>query len=124
MRKVEHPALHYGRTAGLGYCGMFLIPGPCGERLSIISADSSEWSEIGLPGPAWEHVSVKATDGRKGWRVPNWKEMCFVKDIFWGEDECVVQFHPPENEYVNQHPAVLHLWRCATGFPMPPKVCV
>ena len=37
--------------------------------------------------------------------------MCFVKTVFWDREDCVVQFHPPESEYVNDHPFCLHLWR-------------
>jgi hypothetical protein len=52
--------------------------------------------------------------------------MCLVKELFWSDDECVVQFHPPKQNYINQHPGVLHLWRKkgAKAFPMPPKACV
>jgi len=124
MRKIPHPSLEYGRTEGEGYLGAFLIPGPCGDRLSIICSDGSDWEACGLEGEPWEHVSVKATDGRKGWRTPNWKEMSFIKDLFWNEDECVVQYHPAKSDYVNHHAAVLHLWRCKAGFPMPPRICV
>jgi len=122
MRKILHPSLEYGRTDGLGCCGVFEIPGPCGDRLSIISSDGSGWP---LPGEPWEHVSVKAADGRNGWRVPNWKEMCFVKDLFWDEEECVIQYHPAKSNYVKIHPAVLHLWKpCHESFPTPPIICV
>ena len=44
-------------------------------------------------------------------RCPNWIEMCFVKDLFWDDEELVVQFHPPRSRYVNNHPYCLHLWR-------------
>lgn len=37
--------------------------------------------------------------------------MCFIKDLFWDEDDTVIQFHPPRSEYVNCHPHCLHLWR-------------
>ncbi|MES2148616.1 MAG: hypothetical protein V4508_02375 [Pseudomonadota bacterium] len=57
-------------------------------------------------GAGWEHVSVSRTD-----RCLNWEEMCQVKAMFWGPDDCVLQFHPPESEYVNNHPFCLHLWR-------------
>ena len=39
----------------------------------------------------WEHVSVSLPD-----RCPTWEEMCFIKDLFWNSDECVVQYHPPK----------------------------
>lgn len=71
-------------------------------------------------GLGWEHVSVSRTD-----RCPTWDEMCQVKDLFWDKDDCVIQYHPPESEYVNNHPNCLHLWR-PTGFalPMPPSIMV
>ena len=37
--------------------------------------------------------------------------MCEYKDLFWKEDECVVQFHPPKSEYVNNLEHCLHLWK-------------
>ncbi len=68
-------------------------------------------------GGGWEHVSVSHSH-----RCPTWEEMCRVKDMFWNEDECVVQYHPPKSEYVNNHPYCLHLWRkCGEDFELPPK---
>jgi hypothetical protein len=72
-------------------------------------------------GGGWDHasVSVAPTHGR---RMPLWDEMCFVKRIVWRDDECVVQYHPPEEDYVNVHPLVLHLWKPqGSSFLMPPK---
>lgn len=72
----------------------------------------------------WEHVSVRAID-YKGERVPTWEEMCFIKAAFWDDEECVVQFHPPRSEYVNNHPYVLHLWKpIGLEMPRPPKIAV
>ena len=71
----------------------------------------------------WEHVSVSSAGDPA--RIPTWEDMCFVKSLFWHPEECVVQFHPPEAEYINHHPGVLHLWRWTGGaFPMPPKIYV
>jgi hypothetical protein len=88
----------YGSQPGMTY-GAFKIQGPCGMVLAIIS--SGEDREYG-----WEHVSVSGAR-----RTPNWEEMCFVKDLFWGDEECVIQFHPPKSEYINMHPHCLHLWK-------------
>lgn len=67
-------------------------------------------------GAGWEHVSVSLPD-----RCLTWAEMCQVKDIFWAAEECVVQYHPPASEYVNQHPYCLHLWRpTKQALPLPP----
>jgi len=37
--------------------------------------------------------------------------MCFVKNLFWEEEETVIQFHPAKSLYVNHHPFCLHLWK-------------
>ena len=58
-------------------------------------------------GLGWEHVSVSLSVKR----CTDWEEMCMIKDLFWDEDDCVVQFHPPKSEYVNYHKYCLHLWR-------------
>ena len=46
---------------------------------------------IASDGMGWEHVSVHClTDGKE--RTPTWSEMCFVKDLFWSDDDCVIQY--------------------------------
>lgn len=51
--------------------------------------------------------------------------MCFIKDLFWNENECVVQFHPPKKDYINNAKFCLHLWKHSHGeFPRPPKYLV
>ncbi|SDX88029.1 DUF7694 domain-containing protein [Tepidimicrobium xylanilyticum] len=57
-------------------------------------------------GGGWEHVSVSHRN-----KVPTWDEMYMVKDIFFEDEEVVVQYHPRKSEYVNIHPYTLHLWR-------------
>jgi hypothetical protein len=72
----------------------------------------------------WEHVSVHCSVGKRN-ITPTWEQMCFVKDLFWGKEDCVIQFHPPQSQYVNVHPHVLHLWRPVdTDLPTPPKIMV
>ena len=76
---------------------------------------------IASDGEAWEHVSVSLDVQR----CPTWQEMCFVKSLFWDTEDCVIQFHPPESEYVNNHPFCLHLWRYIDGeTPVPPSILV
>lgn len=71
-------------------------------------------------GGDWEHVSVSLPN-----RCPNWKEMCFIKDLFWDEEDCVVQYHPPKSEYINNCKNCLHLWRpMKQEIPRPPKIFV
>jgi hypothetical protein len=50
--------------------------------------------------------------------------MCWVKWSFFDDEECVVQFHPPQSKYVNRHPFVLHLWKPPAAVILPPVVCV
>lgn len=70
----------------------------------------------------WEHVSVTIM-GKQ--RCPVWDEMCFIKSLFWEPEDCVIQFHPPESEYVNCHPYCLHLWRkCGINEETPPAIYV
>lgn len=73
----------------------------------------------------WEHVSVSVSVDGGSCRMPTWDEMCFVKSKFWDAEECVIQFHPPAAEYVNNHVACLHLWKFTGGeFPLPPSIFV
>lgn len=58
-----------------------------------------------------EHVSISLYGMRK---LPTWEEMCEVKDIFWDDEEAVVQIHPKKSEYVDMG-EILHLWRPADG---------
>ena len=88
-------------------------------RINFVAIASDGSDEI-----PWEHVSVRAID-YKGERCPTWDEMCWLKSLFWDEEECVIQYHPPRAEYVNNHPFVLHLWKpTAAGIPRPPTICV
>lgn len=105
---------HWGSNAGDDF-GAFQIPGPCGESLRIIASPGD--ADENIP---WEHVSVSTRH-----RCPYWKEMCFVKDLFWSEDEAVMQFHPPKADYVNNHNFCLHMWRPMSGkVELPPSIAV
>lgn len=44
-------------------------------------------------------------------RCPTWEEMCRVKELFWSDEETVVQFHPRRDQYVNCHEFCLHMWK-------------
>lgn len=116
-----------------GNQGQFVIPRDDKTLLIIIAAgqipDDAELKELQ---DGWEHVSVHARDkhikrGRREWhaRTPTWEEMCIVKDLIFGSDELVVQYHPKKEDYVNIHPHVLHLWHSKNHtIPMPPKELV
>lgn len=68
----------------------------------------------------WEHVSVSLPT-----RCPTWEEMCFIKSLFWSDSDCVVQYHPSKDQYVNNHQHCLHLWKPKENqFPIPPSFMV
>jgi len=75
---------------------------------------------IASDGEGWEHVSISMEK-----RIPRWKEMAYIKNIFWDKEDCVIQYHPPEKDYVNTHDHCLHMWRkIGEEFPRPPLYMV
>jgi len=113
FKKQGHP---YTSNDGDNF-GAFFVPFD-GRGLKVIATDGK-----GITGKdkiEWEHVSVSLSN-----RCPNWKEMSFLKDLFWDSEDLVVQFHPPKSQYVNQHPFTLHLWRpVGIKIPLPPQIFV
>lgn len=95
----------FASSAYDGNNGAFFVP--CKSKyLSVISSE----------GEGWEHVSVSLKH-----RCPVWEEMCFIKDLFWDDTDCVIQYHPPRSDYVNNHEYCLHLWRpMDVELPRPP----
>lgn len=79
-------------------------------------------------GKAWEHVSVCLMNKSKNKyvkRCPTWEDMCHIKSMFWGDEDRVVQYHPPKSEYVNNVDWVLHLWRpVGSEIISPPSIMV
>ena len=102
-----------GTSKGSGNNGLFRIKSPDRKApapLRVIISDC----------PDWEHVSVSLPT-----RCPTWDEMCHIKSLFWDEDDCVMQLHPPKSEWVNNHPYCLHLWRPKlSAIPTPPSFMV
>jgi len=115
--KIERGRIKKGFFASdwsLGPNGAFFVHGPCGEELKIIASDGTLSESAG-----WEHVSVSTRR-----RVPNWTEMCCVKALFWSAEETVIQLHPPQSEYINNHPFCLHLWKPPYALALPPGLLV
>lgn len=99
-----------GYPAGDEQNGAFIVKLRRGQTVNVIASS----------GMNWEHVSVSRKD-----RCPTWDEMCQVKALFWDDDDCVIQYHPPRSEYVNNHPNCLHLWRPINAdLPTPPSILV
>lgn len=97
-----------GTDDSFGNNGAFYVPANARRpfRLVCIASDGAGWDQCGFPPPAWEHVSVSTAA-----RCPTWEEMCLVKELFWDQEDVVIQLHPPRSEWVNCHPYCLHLWR-------------
>lgn len=96
-----------------GCNGFFLLPNMTKNGKPKLTISVSD-------GAGWEHVGVSLS-----FRTPTWEEMQYVKMMFWDEDDCVVQFHPPKSQYVNCHPFCLHLWRpTSSSIQAPPAILV
>lgn len=115
-RLRSHPVLSSGSSYGNN--GFFVIPH---HRIHdyFYNCQVSD-------GGGWEHVSVTLSAKRKKVdRCCTWEEMCYLKDLFWGEDVVVLQFHPAKQDYVNMHKTCLHLWRPTTQYiPVPDPLMV
>ena len=97
-----------------GGFGDFLIPHGRVKLAVIASAGDG-----GVP---WEHVSVSIPGHQ---RTPSWEEMDYVKRLFWGDGETVMQLHVPRSEHKNLHPWCLHLFRPTNvEIPRPPNFTV
>lgn len=111
-RIKNHPIL--SSNDDFGNMGAFEIPLSNRTTAFVIAAD-----ELG-----WEHVSAHVVSDKKR-RTPSWAEMCKIKDMFWDDEDCVIQYHPPKSEYVNNHKYVLHLWKPkGIEIPMPDSILV
>lgn len=102
-----NPRLTIEHTAADGGCGKITFPFSNSKTAIVIFS----WDG------GWDHVSVSYPN-----RCLTWEEMCQVKKTFFNADECVVQYHPAEADYVNIHPYCLHLWKPQSAeFLTPPK---
>lgn len=115
MRQAPHPWIERYR----------IWDGPFGSKPHALHGSFDIKGTVVLSsGPdrkyGWEHVSVSRAD-----RAPTWEEMCAIKDLFWDENEVVVQYHPAKKDYINHHPHCLHLWRSMRkSLPMPPTILI
>lgn len=98
------------------------IVGEDGGSGIIYKSGKPYGSVIWSNGGGWEHVSIAPFNRRL---VPSWDDMCKLKDMFFHDDEVVVQYHPVKSEYVNNVSNCLHLWRLTeTEMPTPPSFLV
>jgi hypothetical protein len=107
----------YGSDASFGMMGAFKLFSPKDKEPLLVMSSGADRTKNDT---GWEHVSVSAQ-----FSTPTWEEMCWVKDLFWREDETVVQYHPRRSEYVDFHPYCLHLFKpIGIQLPIPPMLLV
>lgn len=96
--------------ASYGNNGYFFIPkGDTG--LIVIASD----------GMGWEHVSVSRYMSED---LPSWYELALVKNLFWDEEETVIQFIPKKSEH-RSIGEVLHMWKkSGHEYETPPGITV
>lgn len=101
----------FGSTESDGFNGMFVFP-VNGITVRCIASDGLGWQHVSVSRPYNPHF------------VPSWEMMCKIKELFWEDEDWVVQFHPAKSEHVNFHPGCLHLWRCTDGRQMPTPLSI
>jgi hypothetical protein len=100
----------YGSDETAGWNGCFLVPLE-GEMWHVMLGD----------GMGWQHLSISNAQRRI---LPSWNVMCRVKEAFFSDEDWCVQFHPAKDDYINDHPYTLHLWR-PLNEPLPvPHACL
>lgn len=110
LKRVRHPV--HG-VVGDDRNGAFILRGPLGRDLFVMVSD----------GLGWDHLSASLVR-KELEEPPAWVEMCWLKDQFFEPEETVIQYHPPQSQYVN-FSECLHLWRPQEGtVPMPPLMLV
>lgn len=87
--------------------GFFCYNGPRELKVGVSEAKERD-------GCRWRHVSAS-----KPKRVPNYEEMCLVKNIFVGEEVEAYQVGAPKSRHVSIHPNCLHWWAPMDGPVLP-----
>lgn len=96
--------------------------GQCGDDggAFVVPFEGRDLHVIASTGLGWDHVSVSLNN-----RCPNWREMSYIKDLFFTENEVVMQLHVAKKDHINLHPYCLHLWRPQLEkIPLPPNFMV
>lgn len=80
--------------------GTFNIPLECSHETVTVHIENTYNNRL------WEHVSCSLP-----YRYPTFKEMKEVRKLIFKDDEIVIQYHPPKEQYACVAPYCLHLWR-------------
>lgn len=122
MRNLNY--INHFRDENLDMCGL----NPKGNGMFLIPRKGNFrgfYQVIATDGAGWDHISVCLLDSNFNFRerTLTWDEMCEIKDIFFKNNETTVEFHPREEDYIDEHPWVLHMWKStAEAFPIPKKL--
>lgn len=68
--------------------------------------NGKQYFAVASVGGGWDHVSISTSN-----EVPSVDMMETFKQMFFKENETVVEYHPKKSEYVNNFDYCLHLWR-------------
>lgn len=101
--------------------GEYRIPVPWKRKSDVRTLPRDQiMAVIASDGLGWDHVSVSLSH-----RCPTWEEMEYIRDLFFADDETVMQLSVPRADHVSYHPYCLHLWRPQTEpIPRPPALMV
>ena len=81
----------------------------CFNGLIVIQSEAVE-----KDGKPWIHTSFS----RKS-RIPDYRDIKWVKETFVGKEKIAIQILPIESEHVNIHNFCLHLWTPVEHDPLP-----
>lgn len=125
-RAAEPVRTHEGATGDVWIAGELPRVLPAGWVLLDGSQDGARYFHTAFQlmvilsgateqdGRRWLHLSCSHQA-----RIPTWRELREVKDVFIGRDRYAYQVLPPDAHYVNINPRVLHLWHCLDADPLP-----
>jgi len=84
-----------------------------------IASDREGWGHVSIT--AWRSVGPEVG----AYELPSWDLMERVKQLFFGPDAWVIQYHPPKAKRINNHNSCLHLWEpLKQKLPIPPPEMV
>lgn len=89
--------------------GVFSLPYVDNSRIEVIASQALGWQHVSAT------IVLNPVDDP---RIPTYKEMQTVQNLFFYPNERVIQYHPRRQDYVNDNPFVLHMW-VADGNIMP-----
>lgn len=124
MRKIEEIKMATGMSIKAegedGFTGVVHPVEYKNGKTKIINKPGENLVFIFSWGGDWEHLSVSTQI-----KTPTWEQMQKMKEIFWGDDEVCMQLHPKKEDYVDNMPFCLHIWKpLKHKIPTPPSVMV